>query len=64
MDRLHNDLKYITQKEDLYGFRIVFQSKIIEGLNKLFATWKPREPYEFINANQYKKPVLNHNLIY
>lgn len=36
MDRLHNDLKYITQKEDLYGFRIVFQSKIIEGLNKKY----------------------------
>ena len=36
MERLHNDLKYVTQKEDLYGFRIVFQSKIIEGLNKKY----------------------------
>ena len=36
MDRLHNDLKYVTEKEDLYGFRIVFQSKIIEGLNKKY----------------------------
>jgi hypothetical protein len=26
---------YIYEKEDLYGFRIVFQSKIIEGLNKI-----------------------------
>ena len=36
IERLHNDLKYVTQKEDLYGFRIVFQSKIIEGLNKKY----------------------------
>ena len=50
---------------DEAGFTQEHQAdRIIEGLNKLFATWKPREPYEFINANQYKKPVLNHNLIY
>lgn len=36
INRLHNDSKYITEKEDLYGFRIVFQSKIIEGLNKKY----------------------------
>ena len=39
-------------------------NRIIEGIEKLFSTWKPREKFEFINANQYKKPVLNHNLIY
>ena len=39
-------------------------NRVIEGLDALFTTWKPREPYEFINANQYKKPVLNHELIY
>ncbi len=50
---------------DEAGFTQEHQAdRIIEGLNKLFAAWKPREPYEFINTNQYKKPVLNHNLIY
>ena len=39
-------------------------NRVIEGIEKLFSTWKPREKFEFINANQYKKPVLNHNLIY
>jgi len=50
---------------DEAGFTQEHQAnRIIEGLDTLFATWKPREQYEFINANQYKKPVLNHNLIY
>jgi len=30
----------------------------------LFSTWTPREKFEFINATSYKKPVLNHKLIY
>jgi glycosyltransferase involved in cell wall biosynthesis len=39
-------------------------SRIIEGLETLFNTWKPREQFELINANEYTKPVLNHKLIY
>jgi len=38
--------------------------RIIEGLETLFNTWKPREKFEFINANEYKTPTLNHKLIY
>jgi hypothetical protein len=30
----------------------------------LFDTWEPREKYELILAGEYKKKVLNHNLIY
>ena len=39
-------------------------SRVIEGLDELFAVWKPREKYEFINANEHKQSVLNHELIY
>ena len=39
-------------------------NRIIEGINKLFSTWTPRESFEFINTTTYKKPVLNHKLIY
>jgi len=39
-------------------------ARIIEALNELFSTWKPREKYEFINANEYKEKVANHKLLY
>ena len=39
-------------------------NRIIKGMDELFSTWKPREKFEFINATTYKKPVLNHKLIY
>ena len=67
---LTENVKYATITKEEDKFEIIFINPPFgtktnyKGLNKLFATWKPREPYEFINANQYKKPVLNHNLIY
>ena len=39
-------------------------NKVIESIDKLFQTWKPREKFEFLNANETKKRVLNHKLIY
>jgi glycosyltransferase involved in cell wall biosynthesis len=39
-------------------------NKVIESVDRLFQTWKPREKFEFINANETKKRVLNHKLIY
>lgn len=39
-------------------------NRIIEGTDKLFEIWKPRENFELINTTTYKKPVLNHKLIY
>jgi glycosyltransferase involved in cell wall biosynthesis len=39
-------------------------NRAIEAMDKLFATWKPRERFEFINTNEVKKKVLNHALIY
>lgn len=39
-------------------------ANIIETLDELFATWKPREKYEFINLNEVKDRVINHKLLY
>ena len=39
-------------------------NRVIEAINELFATWKPREKFEFINTNEVKKKTLNHKLIY
>jgi glycosyltransferase involved in cell wall biosynthesis len=47
------------------GFTSRHQAKrFISYTDKLFNTWKSREKYELINANEFKKPVLNHKLIY
>ena len=68
MDRLHNDLKYVTQKEDLYGFRIVFQSKIIEGLNKKYnedvlEVLKPVYPWKDEILKSYKIDITEIEII-
>ena len=68
MDRLHNDLKYVTEKEDLYGFRIVFQSKIIEGLNKKYnedvlEILKPAYPWKKEILDTYKIELAEIELI-
>ena len=68
MDRLHNDLKYVTQKEDLYGFRIVFQSKIIEGLNKKYnedvlEILKPIYPWKDEILKSYKIDITEIEII-
>jgi hypothetical protein len=47
------------------GFTAYHQAnRFITYTDKLFKTWKPREKYELINANEFKKPVLNHKLVY
>jgi hypothetical protein len=38
--------------------------RIIENLDELFATWKPREKFELINTKNIQKRVLNHKLVY
>jgi hypothetical protein len=47
------------------GFTSKHQAnRFIKATDHLFNTWKPREKYELVNANEYAKPVLNHKLIY
>jgi glycosyltransferase involved in cell wall biosynthesis len=38
--------------------------KVINTLDKLFKTWKPREKYEFVNANETQDKVVPHKLVY
>jgi glycosyltransferase involved in cell wall biosynthesis len=38
--------------------------RIIEAIDELFATWKPREKYEFINVNEVEDRIINHKLLY
>jgi len=37
---------------------------VINTLDKLFATWKPREKYELVNANEIKSKTVPHELVY
>jgi hypothetical protein len=39
-------------------------NRIIEAIDELFATWKPREKFELINANEFKAKTLKHKLVY
>jgi glycosyltransferase involved in cell wall biosynthesis len=38
--------------------------KVITTLDKLFATWKPREKYELVNTNEVKPKTVPHQLVY
>jgi glycosyltransferase involved in cell wall biosynthesis len=56
---------YKWATNDEAGFTSKHQAqRFITYTDKLFSTWKPREKYELINANEFKKPTLNHKLIY
>lgn len=47
------------------GFTAEWQGKrVIEALDELFATWKPREKFELINTSEIKDRILNHKLLY
>jgi hypothetical protein len=38
--------------------------RIIENLDTLFATWKPRKKFELIDTKNVEKRELNHKLLY
>jgi glycosyltransferase involved in cell wall biosynthesis len=38
--------------------------RIIQNLDTLFSTWKPRKNFELINTKNTEKRVLNHKLVY
>ena len=47
------------------GFTSDYQSnRVIEAFDELFETWKPREKYELINANEHKGNFLTHKINY
>ena len=39
-------------------------NRIIEGVDELFNTWKPRPKFEFVKDTDYEKRTLNHKIIY
>ena len=39
-------------------------NRVINTLDDLFSTWKPRSKFEFINANEFTEETINHELIY
>ena len=47
------------------GFTGSTQGKrVIEAFDTLFKTWKPREKYELINANEVEDRIVKHKLLY
>ena len=38
--------------------------RVIQNIDKLFETWKPRTKYELIKSTPIKKKVAQHNLVY
>jgi glycosyltransferase involved in cell wall biosynthesis len=39
-------------------------NRIIEGIDELFDTWKPRSKFEFLKDTDYKPRKINHSLLY
>jgi len=55
--------KWATSSEA--GFTAEYQGeRVIENIEKLFKTWKPRSKYELIKSIPLKKKVAQHNLVY
>jgi glycosyltransferase involved in cell wall biosynthesis len=47
------------------GFTGEIQGKrVIEAIDELFSTWKPRKKFELINTNKVENRVNTHNLLY
>ena len=38
--------------------------RVIEAVDELFDTWKPREKFELIDTDIEDKKIINHSLIY
>ena len=56
---------YDWAKSEEAGFTSEMMSnRVVEGIEELFSTWKPREKYEFLKDTDYEKRVLPHKLIY
>ena len=50
---------------DEAGFTSKHQAnRVMEAFTELFDTWKPREKYELVNANEYKGKFLKHKIYY
>ena len=55
--------KWATGEEAGFTAKLMTQ-RVIEGVDKTFANFKSREKFEFINANEFSSPLINHELLY
>jgi len=39
-------------------------NRVIESIDELFSTWKPREKYELLRDTDYEPRTLKHKLVY
>ena len=63
IERGHKGLEWATGTEAGFTSKIMGE-RVIENLDTLFKTWKPREKYELILAGKQEKKVVNHELVY
>ena len=42
----------------------IMSNRIIEGIEEVFSTWKPREKFQFLKDTDYEKRILPHKLVY
>ena len=56
---------YDWAKSEEAGFTSeIMSNRVMDAMEELFSTWKPREKYEFLKDTDYEKRVLPHKLIY
>jgi len=56
-------LEWVTSDEAGFTSKQMSQ-RVIEGMDKLFSTWQPREKFEFLADTDYEPRVLKHKLVY
>ena len=42
----------------------IMGDRVINSVDTLFSTWKPRNRYEIFNPEEFTPDVLNHKLVY
>ncbi len=42
----------------------IMSNRVIDAMEELFLTWKPREKYNFLKDTDYEKRILPHKLVY
>ena len=42
----------------------VMSNRVVDAMEELFSTWKPREKYNFLKDTDYEKRILPHKLVY
>ncbi len=63
IERGRKGLEWATGTEAGFTSKIMGE-RVIENIDTLFKTWKPRKKYELILAGKQEKKVVNHELVY